>query len=142
MTPMITRLLTFLSRFAAYALLGWLIEAAYLTARHLPLIRGLLYPLPFKPAYGVGGLLVVAVSGRVSRWPLLAQWAALSVLLGAYELAVGSLTVAVLRQRLWEYRGTFLNVFGHTDLFHAAAWGALGVAAIHVIQPFLKRIRA
>jgi uncharacterized membrane protein len=133
------RLIFTATSFIVYSALGWLIESSWRTfGMHEPLIRGPLYPLPFKPVYGFGALIVILLAPRLARVPLIMQWLSLTLILAAYELLSGMLAFAVYRRHLWHYDDSFLNVLGYTDAFHAVAWGLLGLVVLRWFHPRLR----
>lgn len=116
---------------------GSMIEHVYHALKRLPPIRGLFHPIPLKPIYGLGAILAALVAPPLRLLPLPLEWLALSVLLGAYEIAGGVISERFLKRRLWKYEPSFLNVRGYSDAFHAGAWGALGLTFAYYLDPVL-----
>ncbi len=121
-----------------YAAVGWLIETIAHFIQGFPLIRGILHPLPLKPTYGFGALLAILIHPRMQKWPLAAEWLALSIILAAYEVLVGIMSRGIYARPLWHYNDSFLNVLGYTDAFHAGSWGLLTVILVRYIHPKIK----
>lgn len=121
--------------FLAYSFIGWLLDTAVRSLLAGRFVRGGFSKLPVAPVYGFGALLALAAAPHIRHWPLLLQGLVLALLLGAYEWLSGEATSRLFRRRLWDYPSNALNLRGFTDAVHAAAWGALGLFLIHVLQP-------
>ena len=113
--------------FFLYSFLGWIIDTGTRSYEAQEFAPGSLFPVPFCPIYAVGVFLVLYTYRLVKELPVFFQWVFYSLLLGSLELGSGILMYNLLGRHLWYYHDTFLNIAGHTDLFHAASWGALAV---------------
>ena len=66
---------------------------------------------------------------------------ALSFLLtGILEYVCGFLLLKILKMRLWDYTGYFLNINGFVCLLSAFCFGIGGLLVIYLIYPLIKKI--
>ncbi len=124
--------------FFLYSFLGWILDTGMRSYETMEYSPGSLFPVPFCPIYAVGVFLVLYTYRLVKDLPYLFQWVFYTFLLGLLELVSGVVTSAILGRHLWYYHDTFLNIAGHTDLFHAASWGVLAVFTATHMHPFFE----
>jgi uncharacterized membrane protein len=123
--------------FTLYSLAGWVLDSAWRSVADRKLERGGFSSLPLCPVYGVGAFLAIGVDAFAHGLPLFAEALVIGFALTLLEYVTGVLGLKVFGRRLWEYKGTVLNVGGHTDLFHFAAWSVLGLLMVRVLDPWL-----
>ena len=127
--------------FFFYSFLGWIIDSTYRSIILRQLQNGGSIPLiPFCPIYGVGAMANLFIFPFLFPLPLPTQFILLMVLLGGVEYIGGIIALILWKRRLWDYRGHFLNIQGHTDFFHAFLWGILGLIFLYVIHPFFVEL--
>lgn len=114
--------------------LGWIIDTLDRSIPRKHFTEGSALHIPFLPIYGFGAILLVLVHPILPE-NIGLQFIMLSILLGALEYLGGLFCEAALKRRLWNYTSKY-NLQGHTDLFHACAWGALGILFLH-LEPAL-----
>ena len=110
--------------------LGWLIEAV----GHKPRFPSYLPGIPFLPLYGAGAALVTVLRPQLEGVGPFGRFATYAVVLGALEIAGGTLECCALGQASWDYGDGRL-----TDIKHAALWGGLALLAEPLLAPQPKR---
>jgi len=123
--------------FFVYGFLGWIIDSGYRSLECKKWTRGGFSFLPFTPSYGLAAVILIFATPYVLPLPHGVQWLILGVVFAAYEYACGHLSVLVMKRRLWDYTGHFLNLHGHTDFLHALYWATLAYAVLHWFHPWL-----
>lgn len=93
---------------------------------------------PWLPIYGTGALLIMLLN-KYRKNPFVIFF--LSFLLtGVLEYICGFLLLKVLKMRLWDYTGYFLNINGFVCLLSAFCFGIGGLLIIYLIYPLIKKI--
>jgi uncharacterized membrane protein len=110
--------------------IGWLIDTLDRTIERRRFAEGSALHIPFLPIYGFGAVLLVLVKPILPSNVFL-SFLCIGILMGALEYLGGLYCEQVLKRRLWDYK-TKYNIQGHTDLYHALAWGALGLLFLQI----------
>ncbi|MBI5729020.1 MAG: putative ABC transporter permease [Candidatus Magasanikbacteria bacterium] len=113
--------------------LGWILDTGfrfYADKRYAP---GTLIPF-FSIIYGVGAV-VLDVVFVYTPLPAVLQVLFGAILAVLLELVSGLVMLAVLKRRLWRYRGGRFNYRGLIDLEHSIYWLLL-IAAYRVVYHF------
>ncbi|MDD2758496.1 MAG: putative ABC transporter permease [Patescibacteria group bacterium] len=130
--------------FFIYGLVGWLIDTVFesmVFGQFLPggMFRSFLLPVPFAPIYGFGALAIIYLTKHLWGRHIILSIPLVGVIATAVEYCGGVMTIALFGHRAWDYSGSFLNLQGHTDLFHAIAWTLLGWSFIKFIHPAVEK---
>lgn len=127
-------ILFFVSAFA-----GWIWEVLlYFFTEHAFINRGV-YKGPYLPIYGVGGILLCILFGRMQKRPL-------QVFLGSMVLCslLEYFTSWFLEKRWgvrwWDYGNHFMNINGRICLMGALVFGLGGAGFICLFLPFYQKI--
>ncbi|MBI2668280.1 putative ABC transporter permease [Candidatus Woesearchaeota archaeon] len=128
--------------FLVGGVLGFIIDAAYWSivekkltfAGYLSTVTGKM--VPFLPIYGFGLILIYLVQPFLVKQKLFLRGIILGVSLTLLEFWGGLFTVATTNQRLWDYSGHFLNLYGHIDLLHTLYWTILGTAVSFFFEKY------
>lgn len=117
---------------------GWLWEVLFTGLSTGRLVnRGFFYG-PWLPVYGVGGLLMLLLLGRLRQgWPLFPLCALLG---GGVEYGVSVLLETLFRAKWWDYSGWAGNLDGRVCLASAAAFGLVGWLLVRRVGPHLYGI--
>ena len=129
-------------QFLFYGFLGFLFEVAYaratLSARRERKCHLL---LPVCPVYGVGGVLLGLLPGRLAAHPLLLFFLAAGVCTAAewsmslfYEKATGT--------AFWNYSGLPGSLRGRVCPLFSLFWGLLSLPLVYWVQPRLAALTA
>lgn len=128
------RMLRYLAYFIVFGLLGWALDTAYrIFAWHEK--HGNTYLPYFAIIYGIGGVLLLAL------YQLTTLNAPAYIFIGGItitilELTAGAFCVNVLGKRMWDYRTSTYNLFGHIDLQHTLYW-FIFAAILRILLPQL-----
>jgi hypothetical protein len=114
--------------------LGWIIDTLDRSIDRRHFTEGSAFHIPFLPIYGFGGVLLV-LANPILPQNIFLSFLYIGILMGALEYLGGLYCEYVLKRRLWNYKSKY-NIQGHTDLYHAFAWGALGLLFLQ-IEPSL-----
>jgi len=122
--------------FFTFSAAGWLWEVLFVGLSTGRLVNRGFFHGPWLPVYGVGGLLMLLVLGRVRcagalLFPLCA------LLGGGVEYAVSVLTETLFHARWWDYGGWAGSLDGRVCLASAAAFGAAGWLLVRYAGPRL-----
>ncbi|MBX3193364.1 MAG: putative ABC transporter permease [Labilithrix sp.] len=100
--------------------------------------------LPFSPLYGTASFAVLfhpafafAPSDRLRA---VVEFLYFGVLFCVFELLAGEIILFARGSRIWDYRDRYLNVRGHTDLFHFFLWGTSGLVGLRFLLRPLARL--
>lgn len=95
--------------------------------------------LPLCPVYGVGAVLILALTAGVREHPLLV------CLIGAGAATAAEYMLALWYEKLlgvsfWDYRRLPGNLKGRVCLPFSAAWGILSLGLVYWVEPVLSRL--
>lgn len=123
--------------FFIYSFLGWLIETIYALFVHGFFVkRGFLYG-PFCPMYGFGAVLLLQITKKIYKKPLLKFIIAI-ITFTIFEYIV-SLTLEMLfGLRWWDYSRDFLNIQGRISLTYSIFWGVIGLILLEKLHPYIQ----
>lgn len=123
--------------FLIYSFLGFLLEVVFArVVRSRKQDRKCLYLLPLCPVYGVGALLITRLPAFVRAQPLLLLvYGALAAT--AAEYVMDWMYETFLRVRFWDYSARPWNLHGRVCLPFSLAWGALALALVRWVHPFV-----
>ena len=125
--------------FFLLSMFGWLWEGAiYLITSQSFVNRGVYYG-PYLPIYGVGGIFLWFLLGRLSKNPVLTFF--LSMLISAVlEYTVSFCLEKMWGVRWWDYSGWILNINGRICLVSVTAFGLGGMALNCFLLPYYMRL--
>ena len=127
--------------FVFYSLVGWGIDSMWRSLELQKWSPGGFSKAPFCPSYGFGALIILALAPAFGHWPLILQWVGYTLVLGGWEYFAGAMSLHLItKRRLWNYSKNILNINGHTDLFHAASWGALALFLVYDLHPYVSSV--
>lgn len=131
--------LFFLWYFLLYSFAGFLLEITFARVTHHPKKdRKCLMLLPVCPVYGVGALLIHALSGLI-RLPI---WVMLVGFVGATaaELGMGLFYRYVLHVDFWDYHDQPGNLDGLVCLTFSAYWTVLALVQVYFTDPLVTAL--
>lgn len=99
--------------------------------------HGILYG-PWLPIYGVGSLLFMLFY-KFRYNPVLIFFLSFFSS-GVLEYFTGLFLLKVLKKRLWDYTGMFLNISGHICLLSLLIFSVGGLLITYIIYPLIERI--
>lgn len=124
-------------RFVLFALLGLLLEVFFTASGSLLRgnwnMRGHTSPWMMLD-YGLLGVLVLPISGRLKAWhvPLVARAVVYMLLIFLVEYVSGMIFTHLLGLRIWDYSQMRYNLHGQIVLSYAPFWFLLGLFAEHL----------
>lgn len=125
--------------FFALAFTGWLWEVIlFFFTEHSFVNRGV-YEGPYLPIYGVGGLLLCFLLGRLQRKPFTVFVLSMT-LCSVLEYLTSFFLERRWGIRWWDYSGHFLNINGRICLLGAVVFGLGGAALVCLILPLYEGI--
>jgi uncharacterized membrane protein len=130
MTGFVVRLSIF---FLAASVLGWCVDTALRSIRRKRFAP--IRQIPFSPLYGIACLVLWGAPQSIWRAPWEAQFLAFAVFICVFEYVAGALILKLRGHRIWDYTDRYVNLHGHTDLFHFFLWGTLGLIAYRWALP-------
>lgn len=120
-----------------YSFLGYLLEVAYAKLVHgRGSGRKCLLLLPLCPVYGVGAVVILALSGPNPQ-PLWVMGVGFASATGV-ELLFGLYYKYVLGVSFWNYSQIRWNVGGLVCLPFSLAWSGLALALVYTVHPIVK----
>lgn len=97
---------------------------------------GILYG-PYLPIYGVGAILLSMLKPLKNK-PLL-LFITSAVVTGLLEYVVGDISVNIFNQRLWDYRGLFLNINGLVCLRSILTFAIGSLILNYILLPIIDK---
>ena len=126
--------------FIIYSFGGWFMEMVITVFIHHRIYnRGFLIG-PLCPIYGVGGVLVALILGQQEH--ILEIFCVVVLLGGMIEYSTSYIMEKLFHARWWDYSDQPFNLNGRICLTALLGFGALGVAAVKFINPFLFSVFA
>ncbi len=98
---------------------------------------------PWIPIYGVGALLILALTVKVRKKPWLVFIIA-TASCGLLELISGYVFDKFFHMRLWDYSNVILNwghINGYICVRSVLTWGIFGMLLMYGVLPLLERIQ-
>ena len=127
--------------FLAFGFVGWVYEVGIVWLEmHLGFAnRGFLWG-PCLPIYGVGGLLILVVTMKVRKHPILC-FLVVCLFTTGVELLASYLMEWWMGSFLWDYRNTgYGPTFeGRIALRSSLQFGLMGMAAVYVVYPLMDK---
>lgn len=141
-------LIYFIIYFIFFSFIGWILDSSYSSLVSGKIIYGGIFkswhkPIPLAPIYGFGAMLLTISHDLLKNSGLLFQLVYLAITLSSLEYIGGWLSVKILKRRVWDYSDSFLNIHGHTDIWHTISWTILGLIFLRLhpaIDNFLKLV--
>ncbi|WP_171014992.1 putative ABC transporter permease [Culicoidibacter larvae] len=130
---------TVLFEFLVFSFLGWIVETIdVLIVAGEWTWRGLIaYGLPMIHIYGLGGLIIVYVFGRLRDKPI-TFFLITTLTMTAFELFSSYFEEALTGLRTWDYSDKLFSFFdGRICLSSSLGWGLLSVFVLYFVHPFL-----
>ena len=93
---------------------------------------------PWLPIYGTGSLVIILIN-KYKKYPLVIFLLSF-ILTGIVEYTGGLLLLKVLKMRLWDYTGMFLNIDGLVCFLSAFCFGIGGLIVIYIIYPLIDKL--
>ncbi|MBQ9490278.1 MAG: putative ABC transporter permease [Lachnospiraceae bacterium] len=128
--------------FLAFGFVGWVYEVCIVWFEmHLGFEnRGFLLG-PCLPIYGVGGLLILVVTVKVRKHPILC-FLVVCLFATSLELLASYLMEWWMGSFLWDYRNTgYGPTFeGRIALRSSLQFGLMGMAAVYVVYPLMNKV--
>jgi len=121
---------------AVYSFIGWLCEEVFVLVTTQKLENRGFLTGPFLPIYGVGAIAMLLLVEPYVKNPFLV-FVASTVVCSVIEYAGSLLLDKVFHITLWDYHDQKFNLHGRICLRNSLCFGALGLALIYVIQPFV-----
>ena len=141
-TAITQRVMVWFWTFLVFGFVGWVYEVWIVWFEmHLGFAnRGFLWG-PCLPIYGVGGLLILLVTAKVRKHPILCFLVVCMFTTGV-ELLASYLMEWWMGGFLWDYRNTgYGPTFeGRIALRSSLQFGIMGMAAVYVVYPLIKRM--
>ena len=122
-----------------YSFLGWIMDTVYRSALAGIFVYESSMDTVLAPVYGFGALAFLLIKPVLKNKHPLTQWVLLALTGGAVEYVGGVVGMMYTGRRLWDYSDAFLNIHGHTDLYHIIVWGFLGLLFLKVIHPAIEK---
>lgn len=126
--------LSYIFLFHMFSVFGWLLETTIGLVRTGAMPERHLFFGPWLPLYGIYGILLLTVMGRLLRKPALVFLASLG-LYSALEYLSSWLSEVGLGIRLRDYSGYFLNLNGRIYLEGSVTFALIGCAFLYYLAP-------
>lgn len=128
-------LLTYISLFFIFSLIGWVWEVGiHLIEDGVFVNRGTLLG-PWLPIYGVGGTLGIILLKKIVDNQVLTFFCVV-IICSTVEYATSWFLEEFKHIKYWDYSGYFCNINGRICLEGALAFGFAGCAGIYILAPF------
>ncbi len=92
---------------------------------------------PWLPIYGLGAVLLTSLEKFRDNLPKIFFLS--FFLAGCLEYAGGYFLLKVMKMRLWDYTGNFLNIDGLVCFLSAVTFGIGGILVVYVLYPEIKK---
>ena len=125
--------------FFFYAVIGYLVEVAYCSLLQGRLVnRGFLFG-PWLPIYGIGALLIIAVTDSFASNAILV-FCSTMLLTSVVEYIGGWALERFFGLRLWDYSAYRFNFQGRICLRNSTLFALLGLVLVYLIHPSLRQL--
>lgn len=123
------------------AFIGVVLEVIFclIVDHHYESRKGVIYG-PFNPVYGFGAVLMTMVLYWLRKKNSVWIFVCGAVLGAVFEYICSWYQETFLGTVSWDYSDMIGNIGGRTSLLYALFWGALAIAWIKLIYPFLSRM--
>ena len=132
--------------FTIFSFMGWIYETIYCTIKKGKWDnRGFLYG-PICPIYGMGGMLITAITDYLSCEDVNISYTWWQVFLIAFfgsvvlEYATSWILEKLFHAYWWDYSDIPFNINGRVCLPCSLGFGAAGILVVYVIAPFTKNL--
>lgn len=111
----------YIELFFIFSIFGWMIDTTYRSVLAKKYAPGTLLPF-FSPIYGFGAIILALLFFQTAGTAPVVQIVTGWILILFLEFISGTLSLRILRRRLWDYTPAKFDLFGHIDLIHAGLW--------------------
>ena len=111
--------------FILSSIAGWILETVFRSVKNRKIINPGFNKGFYLPIYGWGALIILAVHQNLSSVSPISRLIIYFVALSVLEYLAGYFVEKIFRIKLWDYRGSFLNIKGHVSLLFSCIWGIL-----------------
>lgn len=123
----------------AYSVLGWVCEAVYISIPAKRFINTGFLNGPYCPVYGIGGVLILAVTYPFVSYPPLVFITAM-LTATVVEYITGWLMESLFQVRFWDYSEYAFNIKGRICLKNSTLFGILGITLTYIVHPAIKNL--
>jgi len=123
--------------FIMFSVVGWISEVLYVGIfhEHKFVNRGFLYG-PLCPIYGFGGVVILILPAALYKTWIPLFFASM-ILCTVVEYLVSWIMEKMFHARWWDYSHYKFNINGRICLLNSVLFGALGLAVIHFVYPYM-----
>ena len=121
------------------AIIGFIAETlfAFVETGQLVSRAGLVFG-PFKPIYGFGAVVFTLLLYKIRKKNIFILFLLSSFIGAVFEIICSLFEEYVFGVEYWQYKGSFLNIDGRTNLFYSVCWGILGALFIKFVYPLIS----
>ncbi len=116
-----------------FGFVGWAYESLYYSIMEKKLISSGFLNGCICPIYGIGGLMLSLLPGRIEN-PIQLFFTGM-IITSALEYAVSVLMERIFHERWWDYSTWPLNIHGRVSIISGMAFGILSVIGVKYIIP-------
>ena len=121
------------------SLIGWIWEVTYrLIRKHVFVNRGFLFG-PWIPIYGLGAMLVILISKKFKKKPVLFTIITL-LACSSLEYLISLILEYIFHMKYWDYKRYFMNLNGRICLESVLGFTIAGIIAGYFILPKLNKL--
>jgi uncharacterized membrane protein len=132
-----TGIFYYVSLFAIYSFVGWIIEVIYRSITQRKFVNaGFLFG-PFVPLYGFGALFIILLQHFFYDWHIIARLFMFGLALTVIEYLVGYFAEKIFKLTLWDYSESRFNLHGRVSLLFSIIWAGLAYIFITFIHPLV-----
>lgn len=95
---------------------------------------------PFSPIYGMGGVLITVALNRLANRNVVVLFVVAGVVGAGFEYFAGWFWESAFGIVAWSYQDQMFSIGGHTSLFMACVWGAVGLLWMKVFLPNVMKL--
>lgn len=122
--------------FVTYSFFGWIIEVGYRSFTNKRFINAGFLTGPFVLIYGIGAFTIIAFNTFIQNDNILIKATAYFIGLSLIEYLTGFFAEKLLKIKLWDYTGYFLNIQGHICLSFSLIWMGIALLFDLFVHPF------